>query len=168
MNSHPWCRAPPPRRGETTVLRTVQMQVRYRSGRRDTSHPLRTDREPGVPQLGNTASSFDHRIVVSTAATRDPAAVPIPGLRYRAEALESIRAEQNRPRVASQAEKEAVVSVVPVHYLAEVRNELGEVVKKLDQLRDRDTQRVLGSGPWGRRSTPSAQRRRNLDVSTSG
>ena len=38
------------------------------------------------------------------------------------------------------------MSVVPVHYLAEARNELGEVLKKLDQLRERDTHQFSDPG----------------------
>lgn len=38
------------------------------------------------------------------------------------------------------------MSVFPVHYLAEARNELGEVVKKLDQLRARDTHEFPDAG----------------------
>jgi hypothetical protein len=38
------------------------------------------------------------------------------------------------------------VSVIPVHYLAEARNDLGQVLKKLDQLRDRDTHEFSDPG----------------------
>ena len=38
------------------------------------------------------------------------------------------------------------MSVVPVHYLAEARNELGEALKKLDQLRERDTHELSDTG----------------------
>jgi hypothetical protein len=38
-------------------------------------------------------------------ASRLGGVVPIPGLRYRVDVLESMRAEQNRRRVPSQAER---------------------------------------------------------------
>jgi len=49
------------------------------------------------------------------------------------------RPETRRP-------KEVVVSVVPMHYLPEATNELTEVLRKLDQLRERDTHEFADPG----------------------
>ena len=38
------------------------------------------------------------------------------------------------------------MSVVPEHYSAEAKNELGEALKKLDQLRERDTLEFSDTG----------------------
>lgn len=38
------------------------------------------------------------------------------------------------------------MSVVPMHYVPEARNELTEVLRKLDQLRERDTHEFADPG----------------------